>query len=139
MCSTKCFSTPSVKTIGKYQSKEFMFKNYCQIRKMYSFTGLFSQSSWAHSQSNYFFFLSFFCSGTIFFIFDKLGTYILITYMFTEIFKTVTLKTIILWQSKYFSQFSNVHKLASYLWICPYISFCGIYMYIYIYKHIYYR
>ena len=45
--------------------------------------------------------------------------YILIIYMLLEIFKTVTLKMIILLQNKYFSQFSNDHKLASYLWTCP--------------------
>ena len=38
--------------------------------------------------------------------------------MFFEIFKNVALKMIILLQDKYFSPFSNVHKLASYLWAC---------------------
>ena len=37
MCSAKCFSAPLVKTMEKYQQKEFMLNKYCQIRKIYDF------------------------------------------------------------------------------------------------------
>ena len=44
---------PLVKTMEKYLQKKFMFNKYCQIRKMYSYTGLL-QGFWAQLQRNYF-------------------------------------------------------------------------------------